>query len=766
MMNYGAEKPAGRPGADFAATLLDTSHSAPEPDDAATTDEAQETTLLEDRAPSTTKPPPFPEMAIGGEDEEMTRMEQVPPEVLAELMARAQEAPPPTPPMKSAPLTTPPAPKANPFDDEPTRMGVDVSELAARLSAAPNATQLGVPAIAIPPAAPAAPTPPPLNPRNMATQLGMPPSPGGIPEPPRPLSSVPPPPMPLPHTEPEGPRTAEQRRALGGTLFGLQSPAQAALATPPPPAPPHAAPAAAPGPSIAPVLSVPAQPLQPGQPAPRRVPNAAPTLLGGVISAALNERKAAPPPPGAPPPQGIQPHTALPPVATGAPGAPWAAPPGHPLHRPDAAPAPVGAPAHFAPPAAPPALGAPVAATPKKSGFPVGIVLLLLGGIVVAGGAAGLYFFRGYDASTMMTSIDASGTDLEFTCAECPDGTTLSLGATFSGQRARVILPKPLDVGDHTLDAVLQAPGESAKNVKLPVSLEFRLDVDTSKLHEYPPALVIVPQVRPGGTLTIADKPAAGPVTIPVGDAATGVRDTIAKVSLDVPYKYERAGAPPHVGALHEELSVLPLRLFSPKDGAFTADANVTVQGQAPPGIDVHVGDAVVKPDAQGLFQVSRPLVAGDNEIALWLSRPEAGRAGVSRGLPLRVVRAAGAASLWSEAKAKLDAQKPGDLNALYTEPAGSIGSSFAFAGAIVEAQTQRGETIALIDGSPAAANLKANDPLACKASSCLLRVVASGTSRFAKGERVRGIGRSVTPRDPKTPEVEAQVLLSLQENK
>lgn len=767
MMNYGAEVPE-RPQADFAATMpIGQPPVEPSPattfDPTATPggspDDEQEATLLEKRSGSTTKPPPpFPEFGnLGGDDEEMTRMEQVPPEVLAELMARAQaseeraaitpQAPRPT--FDAEAPTSAGAPRAA-IDDEPTRMGYEVAELAARFGAATNATQLGVPAIT--PKQPAAAPAPQLDRRNMATQLGVPQQTGAIPGPPRPLSSVPPPPEPPPELP-----AAEHRRALGGTLFGLQSPAQAALASAPPPAAPppvHAAPPA-PGPSIAPILSVPAQPLQPGQPAPRRVPNAAPTLLGGVIASALAEGNA---------------NAAAPiqPAAPGTAGAPWSPPQGHPLHRPaDPRPAgasPSNAPAHFAQPTQAPTFAAP--APKKKSGVPLVLVLLLLGGIIAGGGFFALRWHQGRTSSSVTASIDASGSDLELTCPTCADGTKISLGAVFAGKRARVILPTPLEVGDQTLDAVVQAPNESPKSLKIPVAVEFRLDVDTSTLHVYPPVLTLRPRVRPGGALSVAGKPASDVISIPVGEGATGLRDTVAKIPIDVPYKYERAGIPPREGSLHEELNVLPLRLFSPKDGTFSADATVSFQGQAPPGIDVHVGDATLRPDDKGIFQVTRPLTVGDNEIPLWLSRNETGRGGVSRGLTVHVVRSASAASLWTEAKSKLDASKPGDLNALYTDPAGAVGSAFAFAGAVVEAQTQRGETIALIDGSASAANLKPSDPLACKATSCLLRVVSSSTARFAKGQRVRGIGRSVTPRDPKTPEVEAQVLLPLQETK
>jgi len=811
VLNFGSDAPA-QPAPDFAATMP----LAAEPPDV---EAEQEATVLETRdepgpsaaaptpapplAPSTTKPPPppFPEVGqLDSDDEEMTRMEQVPPEVLAQLMARAKNDGPPSPPRPSAspphpasppfPASSPPRPAApsspwapplatlhedNPFEDEPTRMGQDVSDLVARLGAgSPNATQLGVPIMA--PAVPAAPQPGAGDRRHHATQLGIPQQPGGsIPGPPRPLSSIPPPPVPGGSPAPEL-RSPEARRAMGGTLFGLQSPAQSAPASVPPPASAAStAPPPVPGPSIVPIQSAPPQPLQPGQPAPRRVPNASPTLLGGVLSAALAEGAAKPEtaPGGSvaspfPRPQYAPGHAAAPPNAQ---GAPWTAAHAPPQHRgPEPQHAPQGPAMGAHPPNGPQQAYPPLtpAAPAKKSGVPLIVVMLLLAGVVGAGGFFALRWHQGRANPALTASIDAAGNDLELVCPSCPDGSTISLGgsqgAVFAGNRARLILPTPLEVGAQSLEGALQIPNQSPSSVKLTVDVEFRLDVDTATLHAYPPGLTIRPKIRAGGALTIAGKPATGEVVIPVGDAATGPRETVAKIPLDVAYRYERAGIPPREGNLHQELNVLPLRLFSPKDGGFTADATLVVQGQAPPGIDVHVAEQVVKPDDKGIFQLSRPLVVGENSIPLWLSRPEAGPSGVSRGLTLRVFRAASAATLWNEAKAKLDATGAGALASLYANTPASLGARFAFAGAIVDAQTQRGETIALIDGSAAAANLKPGDPLACSAASCLLRVVAAGTTRFAKGERVRGIGRSVAPRDPKTPEVEAMVLLSAQE--
>ena len=761
VLNYGAD-PVVRAPTDFAATLPIQRDPAPPVEEEA----EQETTILESRRAPTTKPPPpapFPEFGgIGSDDEEMTRMEQVPPEVLAELMARAQAAEEPAP--------APPKPPQAFADDEPTRLGHELAELAARMPPAGDqdaprrvghATQLGVPSIT--PKQPAAAPVPQADRRNLATQLGVPQQPSAIPGPPRPLSSIPPPPVDAP--EPvalAAPGAA--RRAMGGTLFGLQAPAEAARSSAPPPATPPPTAPPAPGPSIVPVQSAPPPALQPGQPAPRRVPNASPTLLGGVLAAAMAEANAASetPPPAAPF------GAAVPPTA---PGAPWTPPPGHPLYS---APAPQPnatsmSPGNVPPHFAPPHQAQPVVeiAKPKKSGVPLVVVLLLLAGVVAGGAFFALRWHQGKSASAITASIDAAGNDLELTCPTCVDGTRVSLGGTFAGGKARVQLATPLDVGDQTLDAAIQAPNQSAKNVKIPVSVEFRIDVDTTTLHTYPPVLTVHTRVRPGGTLTVAGKPATADLTIPVGDAANGPRETVAKIPMDVPYHYERAGLPPHDGALKQELNVLPLRLFSPKDGGFLAEASVLIQGQAPPGIDVHVGEATLKPDDKGMFQISRPLTVGANEIPLWLSRAEPGPGGVSRGLVLRLTRSASAATLWTEAKAALDENGPAaDLSALYTSPAGQVGKRFAFAGAIVEAQTQRGETIALIDGSATAANLKPGDPLACKAASCLLRVITASNARFAKGEKVRGIGRSVTPRDPKTPEVEAQLLLSLTETK
>ncbi len=739
--------------------------------------EQQETTLLESPTSSpTTRPPPpapFPEFGgLGSDDEEMTRMEQVPPEVLAQLMARAQAA--------EAPSGPPPAPPSGSYtDDEPTRLGLEIADLVA--AAGPSmqppaagdpgrrpghATQLGVPAITPkqPAAAPA--------PRNLATQLGVPAVPtgvrlGAIPAPPRPLSSIPPPPVeanaapglaaPTPGSGSGSGSGA--RRAMGGTLFGLQGSAEAARASAMPPAPVGPP---APLASVVPKQSAPPPALQPGQPAPRRVPNASPTLLGGVLPPAMAGANDSAPPPGAALMGAVPPN---------APGAPWTPPPGHPLYTAAVAPnvPQQGPQEHFAPGQAP-WLGPVVeTATPnKRSGVPLVLVLLLLVGIVAGGAYFALRWHQGKAGAPITASIDAAGVDLELTCPSCPDGTRISLGPEkFVGGKTRVILPAPLEVGDRVLEATMQAPNQSATTVKIAVAVEFRLDVDTTTLRAYPPALTVRAKVRPGGTLTVAGKPATGDIVIPVGDAATGPRETVIKLPLDVAYHYERAGLPPHDGVLHQELNILPLRLFSPKDGTFTADSRVIIQGQAPPGIDVHVANVTLKPDEKGMFQVIRPLVVGANEIPLWLSRSEPGPGGVSRGITLRLTRSASTATLWAEAKAAFDEGQAGpELNALYRSPAGQVGKRFLFAGSIVEAQTQRGETIALIDGSPAAANLLPSDPMACKAASCLLRVIASGTARFAKGDKVRGIGRSVTPRDPKTPEVEAHLLVSLAESK
>ncbi len=754
-------------------TVLNFGAEPPAPVGAAQEHE-QETTLRDSRRPSpTTKPPPAPFPELGGidaEDEEMTRMEQVPPEVLAQLMARAQASEEPSPAPAAA---APPILHSEFTDDEPTRLGQELSELlsqapAASVPTAPrrpvNATQLGVPSIAAsqpPTAASAA--------RNHATQLGVPQQPTNIPRPPRPLSSIPPPPLDPSQASASAPLApAAPRRAMSGTLFGLQGSAETARASAPPPAP-------APATTAPPVQSAPPPPLQPGQAAPRRVPNANPTLLGGVLASAASGARAGSSETPAP---AAAPGTAMPPAS---PGAPWTpsipAPPAPPAPPyPGLAANPVlqqtslsaGPPAQFAqgnPPPRPE--DAVAAASPKRSGVPLVVVLLLLAGVVAGGAFFALRWYQDKSGAGISASIDATGSDLELTCPTCADGTRVSLGGTFAAGKARVQLATPLTVGEQLLEAAIQAPDQPAKNVKIPVAVEFRIDLDTTALHTFPPVLTVHTQVRPGGTLSIAGSPATPTLTIPVGDAAKGPRETVTKVQLDVSYHYERDGLTPHDGAITQELNILPLRLFAPKDGTFTAEESVLVQGQAPPGIDVHVGDATLKPDEKGMFELARPLRVGPNEIPLWLSRSEPGPGGVTRGLVLNITRSATRATLWSSAVAAASYGPTLDIAPLYADPASQNGKRFEFAGAIVEAQTQRGETIALLDGSPAAIGLKAPDATTCKSSSCLLRVVvAAGSTRIAKGDKVRGIGLSVTPRDPKTPEIEAQLLLPLNETK
>ena len=751
VLDYAPGSPAASQQQNFAATMpIGTQRMtpiAPPPDDP---DAEQDTTLIKDVPDSS--PSPFPNFGSSLNDEENTRLGEVPPEVLAQLARnRGSDRPPrpqpvaPVQPVAPAQPATPPAPRAvktmfeqapaeedTPFeDDDPTYLAD------APIEARNFRTQLGVPRIAAPAAPPLVAPPRP----GMKTQLGVPGigGPASIPAPPAPLSTAPPPPLdaPAPELQPAPDRP--------GTLFGLQAEASRAASSAPP-----IQPSAAP------------QPLAPGQPAPRRVPNASPTLLGGVLASAASAANAAhaPPAPPAPFPQpggypgGAQPMN--PPMGQ-MPQAMGAPPPMGPMGQTQVPPTLTSG----AQPPQQPAFGqagVAVAEPPRKrSGVPLLLVLLVLAAVIGVGGFVGWKWSRGQDLSPT-ASIDASGKDLELSCASCPDGTLVSLGGSFSGGKARAILTAPLEVGDQVLDVVIQAPGAKAQAFKVPVAVELRLDLDTSTLHAFPPALTLRAQVRPGGTLTFDGKPAGDSLVVPVGEIAEGVNAAVAKSKLRVAYHYEREGISPRDGVIEQELAVLPLRIFTPKDGAFTSAATVTLQGQAPPGIEVHIGDKVQKPDDKGLFQQEIPLEIGANTIKVWLARAESGYGGVSRGVTLDVTRTAAANALYNDAKKKVESGTPGNLNALYTDPAGQIGREFVFAGEVVEAQSQRGELVALIDGSPNAAGVTAKSPLACTASSCLLRVVA-GDVRFGRGEKIRGVGRSVTPRDAKTPELEAYVL-------
>ncbi len=566
----------------------------------------------------------------------------------------------------------------------------------------------------------------------------------------------------------------------GGVVAAPVVPAQPEAPAPAPaPAPPNAAHT---------VLGMPAAALPasrgalPAQPEPAPAPPAAPvfgsaakTMLGVAIpgiapthtttGSAPTMPSPEPGPPSAaaalPSKQGTLLGVAIPGIAPGAPP---------PAPAPGARPAYSGTPTAYgmgavAPPpppivpAPPPLQDEPIPAAPAmpaKRGVPAVAVVAIVMVLVAIGGVAIVFAMRGGAPLTAQPQLDDTGREsLRLTCASCPDGTTVKLGAsaaTIQAHAAVLPLPAPLSIGDNTLTVAIDRPATGRdEEVKIHVPVAYRVRADLTTLSASPPAITVRVEAVPGTDVRVEGKPLAldaegkGAYALDVTQDVEGPSDETKTIERKIPFSITPKDGKPETGELLARVVVSPLHVDAPGLVLYTEKASAPFAGQTKPGATVTVAGTPAPLDAQGRFAVRAELPAGGERTfpVVATAAPLA-----PRTARVRVVRVQ---SLEATAK-ELEAKSPVPFGVFSKDPAGNVGKDGVVEGAVVRANIDASHSVLLVE-----------DKKSCAGAPCLVRILHGEEVKAATGDTVRAFGRvngTVTAGGQTVPELDASLVL------
>ncbi len=529
-----------------------------------------------------------------------------------------------------------------------------------------------------------------------------------------------------------------------------------------------------------PATGLPAPAPAPPQPQPQALPPTFKTMLGVALPgiAPTNDKPASPVGPAPVQRAGTLLGVAAPGIAPMQPGPPHRAPTSQAAHhgadprQPGLAPAPAGlapAPANLAPapaivPAPAPLVVEPLPEAPqvpRKKGVPaiavVGIIFVL---VALIGTGAALVIMRSGAPLAAQPQLDETGKEsLKIRCESCPDGTTISLGASSSkveGGATLLPLPAPLSIGDNDLEMKIDRPASGRdETVKVHVPVAYRVKADLATLTTAPAAITVRIEALPGTEVTVDGKPVAlddsgkGAQTIDVTSEVEGPSDEQKAIDKKIPFTIQAKGAAaPESGQLVVRAGVAPLHLDAPGLELYTDRATGNVSGQVKPGATLTIDGQNVAVDADGRFGVRVELPAnGEKTISIVTSAPP---------LAPRTVRSklTRVASLEAAAK-ELEAKSPLRFDAYGADPKSKIGQLALVEGEIQEVRVSQGHTVMAVE-----------EKKACSAgpAACLVRVVHGEEVKAARGDTIRAFGRvegMATFNGQSIPDVEGALVLT-----
>ena len=397
---------------------------------------------------------------------------------------------------------------------------------------------------------------------------------------------------------------------------------------------------------------------------------------------------------------------------------------------------------------------------PQKRGMSaltvVGIVFAVV--LVLGGGGVVYVALRGGGALTAIPQLDENGREsLKIGCPTCPDGTTVSLGAsnaTVTAGATVLPLPAPLSIGDNDLTVKIERPsGGRNEDVKVHVPVAYRVRADLSTLSLKPPVITVRVEATTGSTVTVDEQP----ITLdPTGRGSYAIdlsKETEGEgegktFERKIPFAITPKGGKLESGQLTARTSIVPLALDAPGRELITDKASAAVSGQTRIGTILTIDGQSVPVDAQGRFGVRVELPAmGEKPLEIMASAPPL----APRIVKVKVTRVA---SLDAASKGE-DAQNPLTYDAFSAETATKVGQKAVVEGEIIEARTTLGHTVLLIEDKKRCA----------KGASCLVRVGHGDDTKVARGDTVRVYGRilgSVTASGKTVPDLEGTLVLPL----
>jgi hypothetical protein len=396
---------------------------------------------------------------------------------------------------------------------------------------------------------------------------------------------------------------------------------------------------------------------------------------------------------------------------------------------------------------------------PQKKGIPaVAVVGILFAIVAIAGGGVAFFALRNGGTLSAVPQLDETGKEsLKIGCTSCPDGTTVSLGAStasVTGGVAVLPLPAPLSIGDNDLTVKIERPaGGRHEDVKVHVPVAYRVRADLSTLSAKPPAITVRIESTPGSTVSVEDKPVAldatgrGSYAIDLSKETEGTGET-KTFERKIPFAITPKGGKPETGQLTARTAIVPLALDAPGRELITDKGTAAVAGQTRPGSTVTIDGQSVAVDALGKFGVRVELSAvGDKALEIVASSPP----NAPRIVKVKVTRVA---SLADAAKGE-DAQNPVGYDAFGADPASKVGTKVLVEGEVVDARVTAGHTVLLIEDRKHCA----------KGASCLVRIVHGDEDKAARGDTMRAYGHvlgSVTASGKTVPEIEASLVLPI----
>jgi hypothetical protein len=414
-------------------------------------------------------------------------------------------------------------------------------------------------------------------------------------------------------------------------------------------------------------------------------------------------------------------------------------------------------------PAPPPLIEEPLPeapAVPHKRGVPVFAVILIVFVITALLGGAGAWVaLRTGGPLTAQPQLDESGKEsLKLGCPTCPDGTTVTLGAsaaTVQSGTAVLPLPVPLSIGENDLVVKLDRPGTGRdEEVKVHVPVAYRVRADLTTLSARPPVITVRVEATPGSDVKIDDKPLAldgngkGSYAIDLSHDTDGPSDDAKTFDRKIPFAITPKGGKPESGQLIARTGIVPLHIDAPGLWLTTDRPNAPVAGQTRPGATVTIDGAAAPVDAQGKFGVRVPIPDnGDKTLEIVASSPPL----APRIVHTKVTRVA---SLVDAAK-DAASQSPLTYDGYAADPASKAGQKVAVEGEVVEARTGQGHAVLLVEekkGCP-------------KGQSCLVRVTHGEEVHLNHGDHVRAYGRItgvVSASGKSVPDIDAAIVIAV----
>jgi hypothetical protein len=396
---------------------------------------------------------------------------------------------------------------------------------------------------------------------------------------------------------------------------------------------------------------------------------------------------------------------------------------------------------------------------PPKKGIPaVAVVGILFAIVAIAGGGVAFFALRNGGTLSAIPQLDETGREsLKIGCTSCPDGTTVSLGAStasVTGGNAVLPLPAPLSIGDNDLTVKIERPaGGRHEDVKVHVPVAYRVRADLSTLSAKPPAITVRVESTPGSTVSVEDKPVTldgtgrGSYAIDLSKETEGTGET-KTFERKIPFAITPKGGKQETGQLTARTAIVPLALDAPGKELVTDKGTAAVAGQTRPGSTVTIDGQSVAVDAVGKFGVRVELSAlGDKALEIVASSPP----NAPRIVKVKVTRVA---SLADAAKGE-DAQNLVGYDAFAADPASKVGTKVLVEGEVVDARVTAGHTVLLIEDKKHCA----------KGASCLVRVVHGDEDKAARGDTMRAYGHvvgAVTASGKTVPDIEASLVLPI----